>query len=408
MTRRFIRGALALIVGLAIQAPVFAQAIDPVARGVGAAALVQNAPTNSIPNVTNFTPSSLPRYRTKLASAIASPGSPVTICMVGDSTTMGATNATTALKATSWPAQLAKLYRGIGLSVAEDSITGDNSTPGTGTAGLTAYDPKAVFAGSTWLRNTDGLGGNMIRNTSGTDIFAYTPAASTDTIDTWYAQNSGNGTFTVSDGATLLSTINSGSPTTTAFIKATSTRTASANPINFVRTGAGGAVYLGLVSTWSSTTTQVKIFNFGRFGKMASDFTTATSPWSPLNSIPVVGCDLITINLGINEVRQNVAVATYTANMQTLITAYKASGADVILVRYHPDGAPVNPGLLPSYYAAQVSLAQNNNLPMVDLTARFVSYAVGNGQGEYGDSVHLLANGNVDVAMAVWSLLKPQ
>lgn len=372
--------------------------------------VVSQNPANSIPNVFNFSPTSLPRYRAKLARAIAG-GVPVKIAMIGDSTTAGlgsgsgGTQNLNGAKATAYPAQLAKLFNGAGLTANVNSMWGNNALAAI--AAPSPYDPSLSFAGSgVWSAGPTALGGAMFLNSTTTDALSYTPTTSTDSIDVYYVQSTGFATFTVKDGSTTLGTPNAAG--TAAFIKASFTRTVSANAINLARTGTGAQLYVAGIDTWNSTTDKVKVLNMGISGTQSNGYLANTQTWDFLKSILVVSPDVVVIDLGINDVRNNVAAATYQSNVQTVITTLQTGGIDVVLLRYNPDNSPVNPGLLPAYQGAQYALAAANNIPLIDLTARYGSYATMNAQGDYFDAVHQTAQGYSDFAMSLWQILRPQ
>lgn len=363
-------------------------------------------PVNAIPNVYNFTPTSLPNYRAALAKAVSQTGV-ATIIGVGDSTTEGlgagsggTTNVNNA-KVNSYLAQLARLFTNAGVPAAQDTIIGDNGSGGT-SALTTAYDPKATFAGSSWSEANGGLGGNLYVNTAGTDIFAYTPAVATDTINVYWLDSTTS--FIVSDGGTLLGTLTGGNTFT--LRKSTFTRTKSTNPVNIARVS--GTVDLQSVDTHDSTSARVKIMNAGVGGITSNYVASSGSAWQAINAITAYSPSLVILNLGINDQRTSVSLATFTANMQGFITKCQTNNIDVLLVWHQPDNASVVPANTPVFFAATQALALANNLPMVDLSARYVSYGQMNAKGDYYDGIHQTPQGYADIAMAIWAVVKPQ
>lgn len=381
--------------------------MDIIARGL---ALQAKALIGSPANASNANPAVLPIWRKALGNVLAGTGY-ATVACIGDSTTMGAgagssgTSNTTGARANSYPALLKKLLNGMGIPAIDENTWGDNTTPGGGTAGITSYDPRVTFTGTSWSRTATALAGALFTNaaTSNTDALIFTPTTPCDTFVIWYVQNSGFPTFTVTDGGTTLATINAAG--SAAFPGQIVTRaSATTNPISIQKSSGTGTFYIGGIDAYNSATKSVRLFNWGTYGSWTTNWTGAGSPWSTLNAIQLVKPSLSIIQLGINDIRNNVSAATYQANMQSLINACKANG-DVILLRFHPDNAPANASLLPGYSAAQSALSVSNNIPLIDLTARFGSYSAMS--SVYWDSVHLLPAGNADVASAVLGVLRP-
>ena len=346
------------------------------------------------------------KHQMKLAKAFAG-GGRYKLAAVGDSQTTGAgagsgADFCTGAKTKSYPANLAKLFRNAGFIVSEDSVMGDNRLPTAGTASVTLYDPKVAFAGSGWARNSPmTLGGNTFINSTTTDILSFTPAVAGQNIDVYYCTLGGGGTFRISDAATPMGAdvATSGGP---GFIKASRTRALSANAINIARLS-GGACYINVIDHWANDT-QISIYNCGAYGVGSVDWTGASQPYSSLNAQSALAADLIVIQLGANEVRDAVAVATYKANLQTCITAWKANGSDIVLVVPFPS-ASTDETWAP-YILALYQLAFDNNLPLINLYDRFGSRTVS--MSVYQSEVHLLAEGYTDVAFAIWELVRPQ
>lgn len=331
------------------------------------------------------------------------------IACIGDSQTVGAGAGTgsaglTGAKAKAYPAILAKLFRNAGFIVSEDSVMGDNRIFDAGTAAVTLYDPKVTFQNSGWSRTTTmALGGYGFSNNSTTDNLIFTPSVAGQNIDVYYTAFGGAGTFTISDAVTPLGAAVNSSVATN-FLKASRTRSLSANAINVART-TGGGVGIYTIDQWADDT-QISIYNCGSYGSTTTNWSYGVNPFDALRAHSVLAADLIILQLSANDLGQSAPVATMKDNLQTCITAWKANGSDIILVIPFPHG---NEGLAVAeqqYIQAFHELAMANSLPLVNLFDRFVDADIS--AAEYKDDVHLLAEGYTDVAFALWELLRPQ
>lgn len=348
-------------------------------------------------------PALLPNWRVALANAFTG-SARAKIVQLGDSTTVGAGSNDTlnGLRTGSVTAHLRRLLAGTGLPVTDDTVVGDNYVPNAGMAGITAYNPNITFSGSGWIRSPTSLGGAMFRSQSTGDACTYTPTYACDRLDIYYPQDVGNGTFTVSDASGTLATVNSGT-SPTQITKLTVTRaTASTAPITITHT-AGSDVYIAAIDGYNSAVKAISLYNCAGYGTQASFLKSTssggTNPWAQA-VFNAIAPDLTIINYGINETRFNTDAATYSESMQWVITMAKRGGAgDVLLVWHHPDNNPLNPSLTEPTRQACYALAAANNLPLIDLTERFGSYAAMS--AVYYDSVHLRSIGYSDVARAL-------
>lgn len=356
----------------------------------------------------NFAPSKLGRYRAKLAGAYAGLNR-VKIGFEGDSLTTGqgagtGTNKETNAKVGAMPAVFAKMMRKMGLIVSDDSFFGDNTVLNAGTAGITNYDPRLVFSGSGWGRSNRMLVSQSLRTQTVADKLTFTPASPTSDVTVFAAQNSGFGTYTISDNTTLKSTVNAAG--SQAFIASSANRASGSNPWVFEHTVAGD-VYIGGVDAWN-TDTQMSVYNLGSSGGKSQDLIGTGSAWASTNAKNVLNADLAVINIGTNDIRTNIDTATFLANLGANISAHKTAGRDVILVAPNPDNAPVNASLVAPTNAARFSLADTYDVPLIDLNARYGSYAIANALGLYDDTVHQTPLGYADQAMAIFEMLRPQ
>ena len=121
-----------------------------------------------------------------------------------------------------------------------------------------------------------------------------------------------------------------------------------------------------------------------------------------------VYADLVILNVGINDWDAAVTAATYTTNVQALITAIKTgSSADILMMTPPPTNTTsASTTAQQNLITAMYSLAQSNNIPLVDIWARWQSYAVAQPLGFYADTfTHPNALGYSDLAQAIKNVL---
>ncbi len=360
-----------------------------------------------LPGLYNFSPAKLQKL-TNAMSRVRSGTGRCRIGIVGDSTTMGAgagsggTNNVNGAAAKSPPRRLAEALNYI-IPAIDGGNFCDHALPDAGMGAIASYDSRVAFAGASWSRSARGPCGNLVTASTGTDAMTFTPTVSCDRFEVWYVTASGFGTFTVTDGSGTLATINSNAAT--GFAKATISRASSSTAaISIQRNGTGGAIFIGGVIGYSSSVPQVEVWNLGSYGWDTAAFLSNGAAWEPRQSLPVVGCDVWLLNIGLNDRSTSIAAATYGANLSTLIDVLLTTG-DVILVGYTPRSG-ANESLEPDYLAQRQAVALAKNVPYLDLSTRWSSYTEANALGRYYDTVHHTAQGAADVGQAYASLLR--
>lgn len=377
------------------------------ALGLAAKALSANAPANSTWGVYNLTPTSLPRWRKCIANVRAGTGR-CKLATVGDSTTAGllSNGTSTNIRPNSYPYVMAKrlMYQGAQIATI-DSTWGDAGAADSSST-LPTFDSRITF-GSGWLTSGEpfSLGGHVPANATTTNTYSFAPAGSFDTIDIYYIQNTGLATFTVNvDGGATAATINSAGSISVQ--KATITVAAGTHTINIQRNGTGGTAFIIGIDAYLSTAPKVAVWNMGSCSSTSGNWAANTSaPWDPTQAIVTVAPDVAVINLGINDMRTGVSLATTIANIQTIITAL-AAHMDVVLTIPVPSQTSIIPqATQDAYRAALIGLATANSVPLIDLPARFVNYTTANSNGFMADQLHPDAQGYQDMATSVLSVL---
>lgn len=350
----------------------------------------------------NFTPTNLSRWRAALGRVRAGTGTGKLLC-IGDSTTRGAwSNGSWSGNAfaKAYPYQLASMLQGAGVSAnGEGFMGGGNWNAGTG--GAIGYDPRISLNGSWALNNAvKSLGCETFAITSGGGTFSFAPSTPVDTFEIFYASNAGLGSVNVAfnGGATTTTFATSGSA---GVGKAVVQTALGMNTLQMTPAG-NGAVYIIGINAYASTKHQVSVINAGWVGGLASNIADMSSPWASGQAIPIVAPDLSIIDCSINDWNAPTTAAAYRYYMQQAITQARVSG-DVILMSGAPSNtAAASNGKMAEIVGVLYDLAQTNDIPLIDIVSRWVSWGVSNPLGFYGagEIVHPSGSGYADIAQS--------
>lgn len=322
------------------------------------------------------------------------------ILCIGDSTTAGFNEISgTNEVAFSTPKFLAQYLTAHGLQAGWQNCFGDHST------GDAAVCDARMTLGAGWaLWGGSALSpcGKIFRNASNQNLLQFTPKDSsgttiaTDTCEIYYLDDaSGVDGLTVTTGTGGITAALSGGTITMSSATAADNRVkvavvtapSLANNIWSVKKTTNNATQTFVMgfNAYNSANKELNILNFGAHGFKAGDFSASTQANYYLGSAPMVisgsgfyGAPLAFIDIGINDWTSPVTpIATFTANMATLITNLQAAGTDVVLVVPIPSSA-TNAALADqaAVSSAIYSLATTYNCGVVDISARWVSYAV--------------------------------
>jgi hypothetical protein len=304
------------------------------------------------------------------------------LAFVGDST-MAGTRSTGDLKTNSWPAQMLPLLAPF-MALDENGFYGNQTTNNT-IAELVAYDPRISAGTGVAIDTAFSLGGYAVALDNATGPLTFTPTKAYDTLDL----------ITSCGGTTSTIGVQFGSGTVTNYpmnalniTKTTITKTLGTEPV--VLTKATGAPRVQAITLRNSTAPKVMLANMAKAGSASTDWAQTYTPGAgraPMAALATVNPVAALVVLGVNDWSNGVAVATYAANMQTIINSIK-SYADVILGVPFPSNISAYP-TQGQYVAALKSLAASNNLPLIDLARPLVSYEVSQPLGRYVDNRHL-------------------
>jgi len=262
--------------------------------------------------------------------------------------------------------------------------------------------------GANWANSGSGtaLGGVLFHFTTGAaNNMTFTPAAAFDTIVIYYVRNAGHGTFTTNvDGGSSLGTTNAAGAA--AVLTTTFSVTKGTHTINIVPANDAQFFIVGIVPQ-DSTASAVDLYQAGIYGATSTTFNSTTNAWSPLSLLPTIAPDLTIVDLTINDSNAGTALATYSTNIQALITSAKLSGDVVLMVGPPSNTAAATNGTLDTYIGTLQNLSITNGAPLVNFKQRWVSYAAMNAIMPYFDSLHPAAPGYQDMAEALTNAIAP-
>ena len=284
------------------------------------------------------------------------------ILFIGDSTTKGIGSTLTSTFPT-YGSYLQYIKLGSDTSVAQGLAMANLSNPDSrfvkGT-GWTNYSGPFGFEHSAFTATA--ASGNLV----------FTPGSTQgtfDTFDVYYIRFStgGNLSITATGSSTSLTVNTAGA---SAIMKATVTAGSAGinNSVSIVDTS--GTVYVLGIEPYLSTKPSVRLGNAGAGGSTSGSWATADGGFGSEAAIQAYAPDLCVISLGINDATGSVAPATFSSNLQTVITACQASG-DVVLMTMPPSTGSPYSTLEPQYVQAEYQLAQTDSLPVVDIYKRF-------------------------------------
>jgi lysophospholipase L1-like esterase len=344
------------------------------------------------------TPGILAHYRAAVARVRNGTGNARILC-VGDSTTAGYGDSTAAtIPATnSYPARLGALLNSY-VAPAATGLGVPHSVAGTG------VDQRWTY-GTGWADNGVWGWANScsIHASSPAGSLVYTAGVNADRYDVYYIQATGLGSLTITaTGGTPVAQPTAG----TSSVQKVTVAAAAASTSNTVTFAATGSVYVLGVEPYLSTKSQVLVGNAGAAGCRSVDWNSGNGPgFDSLSCITAYAPDLTIISLGINDAGASIAPATFSTNLQALITAAQASG-DVLLMTFPPSSGSPYATVEPTYIPVYKTLAPNSGCALIDLNGRWVSWASANSLGMVYDTIHPNDIGYWDVADLVFTRLQ--
>lgn len=338
-------------------------------------------------------------YATRRASLIrvrAGVGTPLVIAMVGDSTTAGLGSGQNGVKG--WPEAFRAQLIAAGFPSNFNSMAVANRST-DGPAGSSSDSRLSVGAG--W--GVVAAGSPIAQNSTTPDPLTFTPEVAPTRLRVYADQTSGPFTILINgvartgaavagtyDNATGLATPNGSA------IFAVRFDTLPASPVISVSRVSGTTRIVGFDAP-TPTNTGIRVLNLGLGGARSADLAVHNT----LSHDAVaqrLGVALTFLNVGINDEKTNVTKAAYKANVQAEISRIGSFSTVVLLV---PTPTTATAEKFQPYREALYELADENNLVLIDLYARYYSAAVATASSLMFDGTHPNAIMYEDIARAV-------
>lgn len=337
----------------------------------------------------------LPKYTAAQAARAAGTRN-ARILVIGDSASAGwgGTNLATQINSQSlaWPTVLATLVPNGSAS----TLFADKNTliGGGGTVPLSVFDSRMTLGswtqtvypgGSTTITS---LGGNMLRCASGTTPLTFTPPNQVDTFEIYYATAGAAASMTAQiDALTGASLANIDFSPAAALQKVTVTAALGNHTLNLARVS-GTVSIIGIIA-YNSAVKETTVINAGFSGSKIGDWVLSNGVFDPINVINLIKPDLVLLMLTSNDWVAGTNTTTYTANMQSMITACNSAGADVILFSGPASStASATQATQDTYTSIVQSLATSNGLRFLSMTTQIGDWTTNNAFGREFDALH--------------------
>ncbi|GAA1337104.1 SGNH/GDSL hydrolase family protein [Arthrobacter roseus] len=171
------------------------------------------------------------------------------------------------------------------------------------------------------------------------------------------------------------------------------------------------AAYLLGVSVHA--TTGLRVGNFGYSGSWAADwrsdyFTSSQRFYNGYNNVfSNWAADAAIIELGANELIHGSTAGTLESNLGNMVSEATSAGKDVVLVLGTPVEDPTRTTWVKDYCPAVYRVADMYRVPLVDLTAHWISRPVAAAQDFYYDQWHPNSKGYFDLHDVMADVLLP-
>jgi lysophospholipase L1-like esterase len=362
----------------------------------------------SIPGLVNYNRAYLSHWHAA-RKAVNAGARNARVLFLGDSTTSGAHGSASNANAFAggFPSQAAALVP----HGSNQSWFGNNCEVNVA---LPTFDYRISLGSwdSTTFPTVFGVGGySLLTDTATGGNFTFTPTANVDTFQVFWANNSGLGSFAFAIDSGTQTTFNENGAISIATQTFTTTLGSHVGNIIYNSTGYYADV-LGIIAT-NSAKKEVSFINGGSCSALAADFgdNAANGPWEPTLFAPNnLAPDITFIDLTINDWNAATNTTNYTASLQRIITAAKATG-DCVLMTGNPSefsvGSDANQTTQRLYSNIVLSLAQSNNCVAIDVQAAFGggSWTGANALGLTADNLHPSVAGYAVIAGWVAALL---
>jgi hypothetical protein len=255
------------------------------------------------------------------------------ISWVGDSTVA---NAGGLLEETSTTHYLREYLAGAGLAgvIGRCFSAADKGLALTGiTVGQYAqfYNPDASFDASFALFGLEhtAFGRQHLYSATAGHKVRYDPAGYYDRVEAFYPTFPGGGAFDIRIGAAVVASLSNNQALS---YRKTGTYAVDRTNAPIDQVVVSGTAWPGALRVWDSTASRtLQVENLGVCSYRCSEWLDTTNNRRAGATVPMLGCHLAIIQLGVNEMNTGVSAATYQANLTALITRFKDAGSDVLV-----------------------------------------------------------------------------
>ncbi len=342
----------------------------------------------------------LPHWHACVAGVRAGAGN-CTLVYMGDSTVYGWTgSAMTQQNVTYW---LAHDLAAAGINALNAGVCGVSN----GAVGGARYTYDTRFANNGWSESPWlTLGGAAFSAASAgvgsTLVFA--PGFAANMFSVVYPGTSTGGSYSVTATGGGAVTANSAQPNALYTATAAAPSVSAANTVTLDVTQAGAKALC--VEAYDSGAASVNIINAGFGGSNVTQWVADTNPWDALQTLQYLKPALTVVEAGVNEPGQGVSVASFTADLQQIVTAAQAVG-DVVLVTGNPQATAAAHA---PYMAAMRQLAAQDGIPVLSVDLRWGTQAQAAATSpammNAGELVHPNAVGYADIGAALANMLE--
>jgi lysophospholipase L1-like esterase len=317
------------------------------------------------------------------------------IVYVGDSTTWGegggdsGGNMRINAKERCYPTIVAKRLTALGIPANYENLfaSGANSTVTliSDFQSPTSYKSGFSCSGAWGFSTSTAAGGCVFTNTTDTTgTISITPQINVDTFEIYDLVVSTGGSISYSLDGAAATTLNQAGASA---LRKTVVKAAAVGAHTLaIKRVSGNAFFIGY-RAYDSTKPEFDVINVGRGSSQTSDWIVNANPWSPLPMMTdlCATADLVVLDFTINNALLSPTSynTTYPTQMQTLINAAKAGGASVMLSTGNPSNTVSNiPDATQQLFRQAITtLANTNDLPLIDQYAKYTSWDAMNALG---------------------------
>lgn len=370
------------------------------------------------PGFFNFKASSFPRWSAALAAHRAGKSRAFIAC-VGDSVTRGVgsnpASATADLVRRSWPSVLAEALNEMPKTKATaNSVWCDGFFSMDGSDDLSDADPRVSWEAGWQTHPTMFTAGGKSflypSSAAGEGKFNFdltigaTGPFEDDTVNVHVIKSPGNGRIlvTTNDGAEFVVGDDTTGPNGVGVITGTRADFFD-SPWTIQRNSADPGTNLQFfgIESYKSSDKPIGVWNMGASGSLVHDWVSDNQPYNFVEVIQSLSVNLTIVCLTINDWANNTPENNYKNDLQEIITAAIVPG-DVLLVVGVPSNIATAPEARQKEFAGFVKeLAETNDIPVLDLSERWISQALFPMRGLYYDGLHPSDVGSTDIGYLV-------